>query len=488
MKKTLIVELICALIIASLLIATSSAYPIDKQQKTTSDFIDFDPLVDVQVTVEIQKIRSLEKFEYPNIRTFKKIDLFSDPDFFIKVFINDQEFTSPIWINTKFIYNPEFSPMLDVPDDVENVSIKIQLFDWSPGGNRLCDISREHPGSDVELLYSIKTGHWSGGDYIGDPSGYGRLNGCDDGSIYKPERDCELWFNIYQNDFDGDGIPYFTEVNVYGTDPVVDNTGEDADGDNVPIEWEWKWGYDPFKKDSHTTLDFDQDGLNNYEEYIMSQWSSDPFRQDIFIELDQMQAGPNNIPASLLPDGSKELMFTAFNRFNKVLQIDDGYMGGGEMIPFDEKTSSDELEMIYLNYFLHGNENNWRRYVFHYGLVIYNPNDRAGFAFGRGAFVVSSKVTNTKIFPKTQMIKNITYASVYMHETGHTLNIRNPGVDNRQTFAPWQIGFWIWGNYKSCMNYRYTYRLVDYSDGSRNVNDFNDWEDIDLTYFQKPWS
>ena len=32
----------------------------------------------------------------------------------------------------------------------------------------------------------------------------------------------EVWFNVYQADFDHDGIPYWTEVNVLGTDPTVD--------------------------------------------------------------------------------------------------------------------------------------------------------------------------------------------------------------------------------------------------------------------------
>ena len=74
-----------------------------------------------------------------------------------------------------------------------------------------------------------------------------------------------------------------------------------------------------------------------------------------------------------------------------------------------------------------------------------------------------------------------------MHELGHTLDIENPGVDNDHTMNPFQIQWWIYGPYKSCMNYRYTYRLVDYSDGSRAFNDFNDWEDMDLTAFQRPW-
>ena len=485
MKKILILLIIGTLTIAPLLVTISSAFPSDKQQKPISDFTDFDPLVDIQVTVDIQKIRSLEKFEYPNIKTFKKIDLFSEPDFFVKVFINNQEFTSPIWYNTKYVNNPQFTSTLNVLDDVENVSIIIQLFDWNSGVNRLCDINAEDSKFDVELIYSIKTGHWTKDDYIGDYSGYGRLNGCDDGSIYKPEKDCELWFSIYQNDFDGDGIPYWTEINDYGTDPTKDNTGEDTDNDNIPIEWEWKWRYDPFYKDSHTVLDFEHDGLNNYEEYLTSEWDSDPFRQDIYIELDQMEDSPDGTK-SILPEGAKELLYTAFNRYNKVLHIDDGYMGGGEIIPFDDMIGRNELDNIYMQYFLHNNENNWRKGVFRYSLIVYGAGG-AGYNFRRGAFVVSSRQMEIKTIPKTKATKDMVYASGYMHETGHTLDIHNSGVDNRGTYFPWQAGFWIWGRYKSCMNYRYVFRLVDYSDGSRFPNDFNDWEEMDLTAFQRPW-
>ena len=201
---------------------------------------DFDPLTDVEVTVEIQKIRAFDKDDL-QVRVEEYIDLNSDPDFYVKIIINDQEFTSDIWHDTKYIYEPQFSATLDVPDDEEFVTVKIQLWDWNDNGDALCDIGDEN--NDVELTYSIKMGHWTGDDQLEDPSGYGRLNGCDDGSIHIRELDCELWFDIYQNDYDGDGIPYWTEVNDYGTDPEVDNTGDDNDGDDIPIEWEWKWEY-----------------------------------------------------------------------------------------------------------------------------------------------------------------------------------------------------------------------------------------------------
>ncbi|MDD3492710.1 MAG: hypothetical protein PHZ19_04345 [Candidatus Thermoplasmatota archaeon] len=477
---------------------------------------DLDPLVDIAVTVDIQKIRSLESDTLLGA-PLDKIDVASDPDFYVKVFINGQEFTSPVWKNQKYVYEPEWSATLDVPDDVELVNITIQLWDANPGIDTLCDISNNddtYPGTrEVTLWYSIKSGHWFGDDYIQhqsywgdpDPSGYGRANGCDDNSIYQSNQDCELWFDIYQNDYDGDGIPYWTEVNVYGTDPETDNRGEDADGDGVPIEWEHRWGhsfrrhwgrdtvdhvwmYDPFVWDDHASLDPDNDGLSNVEEYLTSQWGSDPFRKDLFIELDQMDASSDGISASLLPEASKELLRTAYNRQNIVYHLDDGCMGGGEILPFDiETTGRGELsEEYYTNYFLHNGDNIWRQGVFHYSVIVYDAGFN-GFAVRRDMWQISSKYIEEKCQQLFFVDPAVVYASVYMHETGHSLDIYNPGVDNPNTMYPWTLDYWKYRPYKSCMNYGYTYVLVDYSDGSRGMNDWNDWNDLDLTYFDSGW-
>jgi hypothetical protein len=476
MNKEIHKKLLFTLFISTLFFLQASASPTDfEKSMEISGLQDLDPLVDLEVTVEIQAIRSLEKFEYPNLKTLEIIDWFGDPDFFVKVYINDQEFVSDIWHDTKYVYNPNFSPTLDVPDEEEFVNIKIQLYDWNSFGDRQCDISAN--GKDVELTYSLITGHWSGDDRISDSSGYGRLNGCADGSMYKIQKDCELWFNIYQNDYHGDGIPYWTEVYDYDTDPMIDNTGEDEDDDYLPIEWEWKWEYDPVKKDNHYVLDPDMDGLDNIEEYYVSEWGSDPFREDVFIELDYMEESPDGV-VSTLPEGADELLATAFNRFDKVFHIDKGSMGGGgEIIPFDVEVGRHDLEDIYWYYFLDQDEFNWRRSVFRYSLIVYDPG-RAGYNFARGAFVLGSNYVKNKAIPDTPKRQAISWASVYMHEMGHTFALDNPGVDNSN--------FWAYPQYKSCMLYRYTYRLVDYSDGSRAV-DFNDWDNLDLRHFQREW-
>lgn len=479
---------------------------------TSSHSEDFDPFVDIAVTVDILKIRSLEKSDM-RLGSVDKIDPFSDPDFYVKVFINNQEFISPTWENQKYVYDPQWSATLNVPDDVELVNITIQLWDNDFAGDKQCDISDNHddyPGSlDIDLLYSIKTGHWFGEDYVfhegfwgaPDPSGYGRLNGCDDNSVYQNNRDCELWFDIYQNDFDNDKIPYWTEVNIYNTSTHVNNIGEDHDGDGVPIEWEHKWGhyfywswwrnrlehfwiYSPNEWEDHKNMDSDDDGLNNVEEYLTSQWGSDPFRKDIFIELDQMDAGSDGEPASILTTDAKELLQTAYNKHNIVYHLDDGSMGGGEIIPFDLETSGrNELsETYYNNYFLHNGEHDWKQGIFRYGVVVYDAGFN-GYAVRGDMWQISSKYVEEKSRQLFFVDKDIVYASVYMHETGHSLDIYNPGVDNQNTYYPWQLDYWKYRPYRSCMNYGYTYILVDYSDGSRGMNDFDDWNDLDLSAF-----
>ena len=473
---------------------------------------DFDPLVDIVVTVEIKAIRSLEM---PHLgKTYDKIDKYSNPDFYVKVFINGVEFRSPVWKNQKYVYE-SWKASLDVPDDVEFVNITIQLWDADAGIDKLCDIDNnidDFPKSyDLDLVYSIKTGHWFGDDYISPPegywgypdlSGYGRANGCDDNSIYQNDRDCEIWFDIYQNDYDGDGIPYWVETNVYHTDPTVNNKGEDLDGDGVPIEWEWKWGhyffkhwwddeiediwfYSPLTWEDHANIDEDGDGLSNVEEYLTWQWGSDPFRKDLFIEVDQMAPGPNGEPASFLPNASKELLRTAYDKHNIVYHLDDGCMGGGEIIPFVPKVSGRMLaEYYYDKYFLHYGEMEWRKGIFHYALIVYDAGFN-GYALRRDAFQISTKYIEQKCKQLFFVDRAIVYASVFMHETGHTLDIRNPGVDNPDTMYPWKLDYWKYTPYKSCMNYRYTYILVDYSDGSHGKNDFDDWGSLDFTFFQE---
>ena len=473
---------------------------------------DFDPLVDnITVTVAIKEIRAL-----------KTIDLLSDPDFYVKVRINGVESISDVWENMKYVEDPDFSVSTQVPKDNEFVNISIELWDKNNKINLLCDISPDEgnltQARTAELTYSIATGIWWGDDYLEDPSGLGRLNGCDDNSIYQQDRDCELWFDISQNDYDGDGLPYWLETNMYNTSPVIDNRGEDADQDGIPIEWEhffgltyFEWGhdegyymiYDPFVWENHTGIDDDNDGLNNIEEYKTWQWGSDPFRQDIFIELDQMEKEPGNQEATV-PLASYDLIRDSHAKHNIAWHIDDGRLGGGEIVPYKADLQEYDLDQFYWKYFMHQDANNWRRGVFHWGIVGYNVTQITGFTFSSRIGQMSAidcfylpalfLESQVKIVPlisslvrktfNSEKQRALIYAGVIMHETGHSLGINCPGADCHTGLWPWQVNYWRYGPYRSVMNYRYVYSdLVDYSDGSRGKNDWNDWATIDLTNF-----
>ncbi|MCK5257873.1 MAG: hypothetical protein KAJ69_00030, partial [Thermoplasmatales archaeon] len=176
------------------------------------------------------------------------------------------------------------------------------------------------------------------------------------------------------------------------------------------------------------------------------------------------------------------------DRQNIVYHLDDGCMGGSDVIPFDKTSTHQELQYIYWTYFLHGDENNWRQGVFHYGLVVYNAT-YPGFVFRPDSYQISSKGMEKKILlNRNEEKRDIVYASAYMHECGHTLGLfydNTPGCDDQDGKYIWQKNWWKWRPYKSVMNYGYMYLIVDYSDGSRGKNDFDDWNRIDLTYFQK---
>ncbi len=501
-------------LLLTIVISTSTlSQPILDTHSAMSLIEDFDPLNEqIIVTVTVYEIRAL-----------KTIDILSKPDFYLKVTINDKEFISDTWQNMMYVEHVNWSASYEVPKDKEFVDVTIALWDKNTINDRLCDISPNDKGLlsqryTAEITYSIATGVWWGDDALGDPSGYGRLNGCDDGTIYEQNRDCELWFDITQNDYDGDGLPYWIETTMYNTDPEVNNRGEDADADGIPIEWEHTFGltyftegfdpgyfieFDPFVWENHSAIDFDDDGLNNIEEYGTWQWGSDPFRRDLFLELDQMDKGPNG-EGSFVPIQSYDYIRDAHARQNLVWHIDDGRLGGGEIIPYKEVLEENDLSDWYWNYFMHEDENNWRRGVFHWGIISYNWSWAKGFCFSsringssaRDCFFLSTKYHDSRVknvplidslIRKTfdpEKQRAMIYAGAIMHETGHSLSIWNRGVDNRNSYWPWQLGFWRYARYKSVMNYRYIYTdLMDYSDGSHGRNDFDDWGTLDLTSF-----
>lgn len=485
MKKNLVLTI--AISVLFLLIPVTTLADFDQNEQT--------------ITVTIETIRSLEKSD-KQVHFEKIFDTHSDPDFYLKIWIDDELFVSDTYWNTQYLYNLDYQVSKNIDPSTYSVPVTIQVWEAADEGmlvDRLCDLNQDpeqvQEAYEINLNYLVQTGHWTGDDEKGDPSGYGRLNGCDDGSFYKQELDVELWFDITQTDADGDGIPTWVEMNWYETSPFVDDTGRDDDNDHVGIEWEWKWGYDPFSWDDHKNLDPDEDSISNWEEYYMRNWNADPFRTDLFVEMDQMKGPDGN---ELFPEGAKEILYTAYNRQNVVYHLDDGSMGEesrADLIAFDELTECswtehDELDEMYETYFLEQPDADIRRGIFHYGIVIYQSSRVNGNAFGANRYQISAKGLNEKtnsFLLSFSSDRDTVFASAYMHEMGHSLNFRPIPGHNKMSYYPWQLGFWLSRSYKSCMNYGYMFYTVDYSDGTHGFRDYDDWERMDLSYFEQDW-
>ena len=445
------------IIFAILMISSFNVSPLARKNGQSCSITgDVDPTTDLSIDVLIKRVRTIN------------ITINQPPSFLVKVFVDGKEWQSDTFQGFD-VMNVGMAHF-DVPDNEKRVNITIELYK----DGEEADISKN--GKTLAIIYDVLNGTWNGDDYRGDESGYGHTSGTEDGKYGND--DCEIWFDVVEEDYDGDGIPYWTEVNVYHTDPMKDNRGEDADGDGVPIEWEWKWGYNPFSYDEHSLLDPDKDGLQNDEEYMMADWLADPFRQDIYIENDYMEE--HNGIKPIMPEESMEMQYSAFTKHNIMLLIDSGQMGGSEEIPY-ENIHWDTIQELYDKYFLHGDENNPRVGVFHYALIIHNFRDFGrgvgGFNFRRDAFAVCSAYIQKWRPWEEGMI--IGHGGSYMHELGHQL-----GLPHLKVF-PWQLLYWLSWNYKSCMNYRYNFKIVDYSDGTHGFMDRDEWGAIDLQRFER---
>ena len=415
---------------------------------------DWDPLVDLKLSVHILRIRNID---------------IKEENFFASVDINGKEKESGIW--NGFDVQPRWKATQNIPDDKKNIPILIKI--WKKGLiKKLC--------LQVDLVYNLERGEWFGCDYLGDDDGYGHVL----------EGEYELWFDVSFNDYDGDGLTYWEETFLYHTNPKINDSGKDFDNDGIPIEWEDKWGYNPFIYENHAKLDPDKDGIENIEEWETSRWLSDPYRKDIFIEVDHMAAKNKFSKPYVLPEKSKEMLNTAFARHNIMLHIDDGCMGGGEEIPYKERITYNETNEIYWRYFLHNSTQNPRKGIFHYVLLCsYSATTRGGHSFqawdNLDSFVLAVQyIRNWRIKERD---REISMASLFMHELGHNLGLFEytfDGIDNESCNALWLKGWWVYANYKSCLNYRYSFSLIDYSDGTHGRNDFDDWDNIDLTFFQ----
>ena len=376
----------------------------------------------------------------------------------------------------------------DIAEEQATVDVSISIWQRIPSGilgHKYNDIKKE----TINVVYDFRTGRWAGDDYFLDKDGYGHYVG----------DTFEVWFFVYQTDVDGDRIPYWTEVNVLHTNPLVDDSKNDPDHDGLPTSYEWYWKYDPFSWDDHANLDPDLDGLSNLEEYQMRKFFADPYHQDIYLEVDDMAGEGFFDPPHVLYEESAQIMIERFAEHGISLYIDQGWPGhdppngGGEILPHYDTISQDSG--IMLQFYRH-NFADERKGIFRYMIVAHN----AGFAIPSelnhyDTLVIDSSpyklyFKRSAFTPRTQ---RIVLAAAAMHELGHSLGI-SPwtfGGNDNITFTKGrqqkQEYVKTWGNYHSVMNYYYIWnkKLADYSDGSNGPPyDQNDWESFYLPYFK----
>ena len=156
------------------------------------------------------------------------------PEFYYISYIDGMEFkskdlkqhqqTREILINTWDSMFQESKVMRSAVQGQEKSHITLTIVEREKAG--LLGIQSVDSQKDsFSLTYCYRTGRWTGDDSFRDSDGYGYYLG----------DTFEVWFNLYQPDYDDDYIPYWTEVNILGTDPTIDDVDYDPDGDGTPI-------------------------------------------------------------------------------------------------------------------------------------------------------------------------------------------------------------------------------------------------------------
>ncbi len=512
-RKQKIMIGVSLLVIAGLLVSGTYVYfeyymnkKVTPPQQTSITLDDrISPLENQGVVLEVLRIRDRDLIDkllkpgksWENKPTFYFI---SDMDGleYISKDVTQHGRTTEVMFTTWDTMFEENKIMKDVPEEQATSVITLTIMEQVKSGllgRKTQNIERD----SFTVTYDFRTGRWTGSDSLKDTDGYGYYLG----------ETFEIWFNIYQIDNDGDFIPYWTEVNVLGTDPTVDDSKLDPDGDDIPTAWEWRWGYDSFTWDDHENLDPDMDGISNYDEYKLQKWLSDPYIQNIFYEVDYMGSNGLFDPAHILFEETKQGLIERFAQHNIKLLIDDGWPdgpknGGGQVLPHIEKISQDSGMMLqfYEHYFPDERKGVFRYLVIGHGGGFQHPSknnvyDTTQISYTSARFKPLKNAFNFLLggAVPTERGKRIQLGGLIIHEMAHSCSIDADnchfgGIDNIS------MGTYLftnknykntWGQYHSSLNYLYTNGLkpFDLSNGSNGPPyDQNDWGYVFCAYFK----
>ncbi|MCD6330895.1 MAG: hypothetical protein J7L80_01675 [Thermoplasmata archaeon] len=502
-EKVAIGIIIIIILILAALLQFQKAPVEKKEEKIIDDRIS--PMENQALFVEILRIRNRGLMD--KMLSYS-LDWRNPPSFYYVIEVDGKKGSSKGNVGKTGVYTTwdtigyESSMVFDVEEEKESSKVVISIVELLPTGlfgRNVKEVEKER----IELKYDYRTGRWNGDDHFMDKDGMGHYLG----------KNYEVWFNLYQADYDHDGIPYWVEVNILGTDPAVDDSKLDPDNDGIPTDWEWRFGYDPFTYNEHDKLDPDIDGIENIEEYMLRDYFANPFQPDIYIETDGMERkGIFDLPHIFYKE-SQQMIIERFARHGINVYIDDGWNaypnGGGELLPY-QANLDDILGKQLLAFYKH-NFPDGRKGVFRY-VVVGVRQDGGGFItpvkYNRFDAIYVSNDFNSMItrIAFTPRELRVMLAKAILHELGHSLGLMPglfPGIDlvsrrvyDRYPSMPDDEYNAYLEKYYSVMNYQYIYNkpwfysenrsyLFDYSDGSNGLPyDWNDWEHIYLPTFQ----
>ena len=503
-RKNKFIIAIIAILLLSIVWWHLSKPPVKEKESIVFDDR-ISPMENQALFVEILRIRNRGLMD-------KMLSYGSDwknlPSFYYIIRVDGKEGSSKGNVGETGVYNTwdtigyESSMVFDVDEEQEYSDVTISIVELQPKG--LFGQQEEVEKEKISLRYNYRTGRWTGDDYFMDKDGMGHYVG----------KNYEVWFNLYQADYDHDNIPYWVEVNILGTNPTMDDSKLDPDNDGIPTDWEWKYGYDPFTYNEHSKLDPDIDGIENIEEYRLREYFANPFQPDIYIETDGMEKrGFFDLPHIFYKE-SQQMIIERFVQHGINVYIDDGWKdgtvnGGGELLPY--QSNLDDILGKQLLAFYEHNFADERKGIFRY-VVVGVRKDGGGFItpvkYNRfDAIYVSndfnSMITRVAFTPRELRVQ---LAKAILHELGHSLGLMPgifPGIDlmsrkfgdRYPSMSDDEYNAYL-EKYYSVMNYQYIYNkpwwysedrkyLFDYSDGSNGLPyDWNDWEHIYLPTFQ----